>query len=937
MNSKSKKAMIGGASLIAVMSALAPIAVHAQEATEEAAAIDEVVVTGSRIRNGFQTPTPVTTSTTDDLKAAAPGNLADGLNQLPVFNGSTKTSQATGGGLAGGTLGQNILNLRGLGGNRALILLDGRRMVATNETGSVDINVLPQNLVSRVDVVTGGASAAYGSDAVAGVVNLILDTKFEGLKLEINGGVSKYRDSTSFNSSVAWGKQFMDGRLRLITSAEFSRQEGIGILDKPNGRGWWTNAAGQVPNPTTNGTPTVYVVPNLRAALGSYGGLISSGPLKGTQFGANGQSTPFNYGFAPATYMSGGDALAGDPGNGLSPDQNRGNLFAYTEFDVSDKLTVFADALYSRSHAEIDGALNFGTGSAAQLTIFRDNAYLPADILARMISANVQSIPIGRYYLEFGPTRNESLIYVRRGSVGAKGKLTDAWSWDASAAFGESRQKLAKNNEPILRNLFAASDAVRNASGQIVCRSTLSGFDAGCVPMNPFGLNSVSQEAAKYILGDNWKELTLKQTVLQANISGDFGDRLQFGAGPISIAAGGEYRKEEASQIADALSQTVVTLTGLRAGVAPTSINGRLGPYQFYNVQPLAGTFNIKEVYTELGIPLLADLPFAKALDATLAGRYADYSQSGGVKTWKYGFNYEMNDQVRVRYTKSRDIRGPSILELFNSQSQANQAIVYKGVTTQNVNNTSGNPNLRPERALTETYGIVLRPSFLPGFQTSLDRYKISITDAIGSLSAQQLADQCEAGNQLACSQFVVQSNGTLIFSLKPLNLSVEQNAGYDFESAYTFRPLGGVMNVRLLVSHITDAYRIAPGSPPVISLGGAGTPKWRGTLSATFNRGPVSVFLSERFIGKAKIDPTRQEGVYTNDNSIPALAYTNMTVRYKFEALEGESEAFMTISNLFNQGPPVAPGNPTSYNTPTSNAYDTMGRYFTVGLRFKR
>jgi iron complex outermembrane receptor protein len=340
MHATTKAALAGGISSIAVICALAPMSAYAQ--AEGAAAVEEVVVTGSRIRNGFQTPTPVTTSTTDDLKAAAPGNLADGLNQLPVFNGSTKTSQATGGGLAGGTLGQNILNLRGLGGNRALVLLDGTRMVATNETGSVDINVLPQNLVSRVDVVTGGASAAYGSDAVAGVINFVLDTRFEGIKGEIEGGISKYKDSQSFMANIAVGHQFADGKLRVIGSAEFSRQGGVGITDK-SGRAWWDDAAGQVPNPTTGAQPLVLVVPSLKAALGSNGGLISSGPLRGTQFIANGQSAPFQYGSVVSnTYMSGGDVNAGNPGNSLSPDQKRSTAFARAEFDLTPDTMVYS-------------------------------------------------------------------------------------------------------------------------------------------------------------------------------------------------------------------------------------------------------------------------------------------------------------------------------------------------------------------------------------------------------------------------------------------------------------------------------------------------------------------------------------------------------------------------------------------------------------------
>jgi hypothetical protein len=475
---------------------------------------------------------------------------------------------------------------------------------------------------------------------------------------------------------------------------------------------------------------------------------------------------------------------------------------------------------------------------------------------------------------------------------------------------------------------------VRNASGQIVCRSTLTGFDPGCVPMNPFGLGSVSQAAADYILGDSLKELELKQTVAVANISGDLGERLQLGAGPISIAAGVEYRKEEASQTTDAQSKEVVTLAGLRTGVAPSSINNRLGPFQFYNPQPYSGSYDIKEGYVELGVPLLRDKPFVEQLDLSLAARKADYSQSGGVTTWKYGLNWRVNDQVRFRYTKSRDIRGPNSVELFNTQTQTNQTILYNGVTTQNVNLTSGNPNLAPERALTETYGVVVRPAFLPGFQASLDRYSISIDDAIGNLSAQQTADQCAAGNTSACAQIAVQTNGTLIIRLQPLNLSIEKISGYDFEGAYTRDVFDGALSLRALVSHIEESYRVAPGAGYVEGLGGPGTPKWRGTFSAQWQNDTWTFFVSERFIGKALIDPQRVEGVYTNDNSLPVIAYANVTVKYRFEALGREQEAFASISNLFDVTPPVSGGNPTSYNTPANNAYDTMGRYFTVGIR---
>lgn len=925
-----------GASLavLALAAQLLPVtSANAQGASAPSdTAIDEVVVTGTRLQqSGFQAPTPVTTTAAEDLKLAAPRNLADALTQLPTFNASTRSENpATA--ATGGTNGQNLLNLRGLGPNRNLVLLNGHRLVATNSSGSVDINILPQGLVQRVDVVTGGASAAYGSDAVAGVVNFVLDTRFEGLKGEVQTGISTYKDLPSGQASLTFGRSFMDDRLHLVASAEVAAQNGLGPTED-TGRDWFEKAAGQLPNPA-GGTPSVLVVSDIRNGVGTYGGLITNGTLKGTQFLPGGATSTFVPGsVVGTTFQSGGDGARINIG--FSPDQFRSNAFGHLDFELTPNVKLFVEGMLSNSHVTSDNFVNLHTGSASQFTIFQDNAYLPAAVRSRMVAGKILSFTMGRYERDFPVVQIETLSDMKRLSFGSEGQITDNWKFDASFTYGRTEQELRENNLTINRRLYAAADAVVNpANGQTVCRSTLSGLDTGCVPLNLFGEGSPSAAAINYVIGDSVKYLTLEQTVAALNLSGNLGETLNFGAGPIEVAFGGEYRKETADQTVDPLSPLVTDVTGIRG--APASQQGRPGSFNFFNPLPLAGSYEVKEAYGEVGAPLLKDRPFIKELSLSLAARYADYSQSGGVTTWKYGLNYALNDQIRLRLTKSRDIRGPNILELFNSATQNSNNQIYKGKTTQALTIASGNPDLKPERATTLTYGIVYRPDFVPGLQTSLDYYEISIEDAIGSLSAQQTIDQCAAGNQLLCSQFSLTPQNTLIVYTRQLNLSVQETAGFDFETAYRHEFMGGVASVRLLLNKSIQGFSRAPGSPRNTSLGTPNFPKLRGTLQARYAKEDWSVFLQQRYISQALFDPDKAEGKDTNDNRSPAIGYLDVTATYRLNLMGKKQEAFLSVSNLFNQDPPVVTSNPTSFSSPTSSAFDRTGRYFTTGLRFR-
>lgn len=909
----------------AAESQVAPIA------PPDASIAEEVLVTGTRLQaTGFETPTPVTAVTATGLRAAGPRNLADALVQLPAFNGSTRSEVPVSAATIGYN-GQNLLNLRGLGPTRTLVLLDGRRLPTNNALGAVDINMLPQSLVKAVDVVTGGASAAYGSDAVAGVVNFVLDTHLEGLKSELQGGLSSHDDLPSRGLSLAFGHAFLDGRARIVASVEAASQAGLGPV-APTGRTWFDVPAGQIPNPAM-GLPKTLVITDIRNGLGTYGGLIPSGPLKGTEFLPGGATTTFRPGsIVSSTFQSGGDG--GKINIGFSPDQRRITTFVHGEIDTAEHLTLFAEGHLARTHVTANDIVNPQVGTANQFTIFRNNAYLPAPVLARMVAGGVQSFPLGRFERDFPVVQIEDITDMKRVVLGGRGKLGGSWRYELSGAYGQTDQEIAENNLTINRRLYAAADAVRNSAGQIVCRSTLAGLDPGCVPLNLFGAGSPSAAAISYVTGNSIKYLKLRQTVAALDVHGDLGERFQLSAGPIAVATGLEYRKESANQTVDPLSPLVTDFTGVRGG--PLVQQGRPGAFNFFNPLPFSGSYTVKEGYLEVGVPLVKQRPWFHALNFDAAARRSDYTQSGGVTTWKAGLNWELNGDLRLRLTKSRDIRGPNLQELFNTPIQNSNNQIYQGRTTPTLQFTAGNPDLTPEKAITLTYGVVYRPSWLTGLQLSLDRYDIAISNAIGVLTPQQEIDQCAAGNALLCSQFTVTPQGTLRIKTNYLNLSIQKVAGYDFEAAYVAALAGGQLTLHVLANHETAAYSQVPGSAILPTLGETTTPRWRGTVQAAFARGSWSGFVQERYISRSVFDATKVEGIDTSLNTTPAIFYADLSLSYRLGWTDKHPELFGTVNNVFNREPPIATLNPTTFSTPTTIAYDRIGRYYTAGLRFQ-
>jgi len=491
-------------------------------------------------------------------------------------------------------------------------------------------------------------------------------------------------------------------------------------------------------------------------------------------------------------------------------------------------------------------------------------------------------------------------------------------------------------NEKFLTNantLYASADAVFDpGTGEIVCRSALAGgVNPDCIARNLFGSQDNSDALIDYVTGDSSQELTLTQQVAVFNISGDLGDRFQLGAGPIGIAAGLEYRSEDAVQETDAISQTFVDFTGVQGG--PTSLEGKLGPYRHNNPQPFSGSYDIKEGYVEVGVPVLRDLPFAAALDLNGAVRHAQYSTgAGNVTTWKLGSTYLVVDDLRLRVTRSRDIRSANTLELFNPISQITNNRVYMGQSVATLNIRTGNTELLPEVADTITYGGVFTPSAFPGLEMSLDFYDIDIEDAIGTIGSQRIIDECAAGNQELCALIEVTPQNTLIVLNPTLNLSRLKNTGYDFETLYQTDMWNGDMTFRMLLNHRTNDYTQTLGSAPNNALDSPQSPKWRGTLSARYREDNWSLFSQVRWQGSSMLDPNTT----IDDNSIPSIMYVDVNGTYDLADTAGHPQLFFSIANLLDQEPPVSPPNVSTFSRPANRAYDPIGRYYTVGVRME-
>ncbi|AXB79958.1 TonB-dependent receptor [Novosphingobium sp. P6W] len=887
-----RRAILASSALIALsVSAVPAIAQSASKADPADAAAPsgqgDIVVTGSRIdRPGYESPTPLLHMTQADLDVVSRTNIGAALADLPQFKAS-QSPQTSG---TNAQAGRFPINIRGLGETRSLVLVDGRRLVSDN-----DLNTVPSIMVKSVDIVTGGASAAWGSDAVAGVVNMIIDGEYEGVRLGVEGGISSRADAQQFKFEGKYGTSFADGRGHFVIGGEFVDNKGILKKTDRKNTGRFANV---------NNTLT----PNVGHATRLIGGYITSGALKGYGFNPDGSLRTPDIGTVVGTNMIGGEGPSDDERSPLITPQKRYAAMAKASFELTDTLKISADLRYSRYYNDYTW---FGDHTNS-VTIRSDNAFLNDSIKQAMAAAGQSSFAMARYNADLA----YSTIHLDRrsiqGTLALDGSFGDGrWRYGAYYSHGAYRNKMATPGFLIASNFANAVDSVIDpATGGAVCRSGA----AGCVALDLFGEGAPSQDAIDYVTGTPRYNGINKIDTYGVSLRGEPFD---LPAGPVSIAIGAEGRNLETSATIGALDTAKAFST-------------------FY-FSAFSGKYDVKEAFAEVVIPVVKDVPLLRKLELNGAVRASDYSTSGTIWSWKLGATNEFFPGVIGRVTRSRDIRAPNLSELYSTQTVSYVGVVDPLNSGEGSRSVlvygGGNASLKPEKADTWTAGFTAAP--MRGLTASIDYFNISIKDVITSIGAQVLVDRCNGGNASLCGYITRDSAGRISsVASSSVNLSEFKSDGIDAELAYTM-PVGndtnGRVNFRLVgtwVNHFTTDDGISKVEY-VKSQGYAfvnGVPRIRANASIGYASDSFSGLVRARYTSSGYWN--RTSTAITN-NRIPAYTYIDLQLSQKVPFGEGKHfELYGNVSNLFDRNPPL-------YSN-FSPYYDVIGRYMTVGARLE-
>jgi outer membrane receptor protein involved in Fe transport len=927
----------------------------------QTAATETVIVTGSRvIQDAADSPTPLTVMSTAKLRATTPSNLSDALNKLPIFQGSSTQRNA---GSASGNSGGDFLNMRAFGQQRTLVLMDGMRVPASNANGSVDISTLPQMLMTRVDVVTGGVSAVYGSDAITGVVNFILDKNFEGVKYEANAGISAYGDGASWQAGVAAGTSLFGGRAHLEGSLQYYHSDGILKKSRPGGAANWSSyGLGTAASPITN-------IQQGRLNPESFGGRISctNCSVNGQQFVADDVIGAFDPGIVP---VAGGSVSIGGDG-------------VYVHNTHAIAATRHAES-FARFSYNLDGATAFWIQSSAteanvfnyffpsqidngRLTnkYFKNNPFLSATDQALLgnnglyDSSNIFNM---QKWLDNQPGRatnsvTRNLIL----SMGVNGSLFGGYVWEMYYTHGESRDSVTGINNGNNQYHDAQADVVVDTDGRLKCWNNTAAAIAlygdlypGCVPLNAFGPTAITDAAYHYWSRNTNFAMTNIMDDVAADVSGEI-----FGlpAGPIRAALSGEMRWLTYDDSSTAAPPAVVVCTGLRLWGRPPTTRQTL--WDNNTLASVTAGQNVWEFSAEASIPLLKDIPFIQSFAADIAGRYTDYSVSGAVQTWKLGLNWHINDDFYVRGTTSIDIRAPTLNDLYQPLSSTSIGYFdlltnYAGTGTQQV--TQGNAGLVPEVARTYTAGLVFTPAWLEGFTASVDFYNINLRNAIGSVAGTNTQVQTLCNNSNGASPFCAlyqrpipfgqpgyntpANYPTTIYS-RNLNSAFSATEGEDYELDYRFNLADlvaawpGAVSLRAMLN---VAPKIDSNTFPGSQITHTTSPKGHATVFADYTIGDwgfngqfhwFSGLWKNGLLGSAAI-------IYAVPR-VPSFNTVDINISRQVTLDNGSSmQAYFSVQNIANATPPIvtgSSGNPGA-GIPTPAGEDIMGRYFTLGVR---
>jgi iron complex outermembrane receptor protein len=939
--------------------------------------VQEVVVTGSRIRrgSGFDYPVPVAVLNGDDIRDSGYTTIGDALANLPQSLATTGIQNTSGTLFAAG---EARVNLRGLGTQRTLVLVDGRRHVTGDfQTSAVDLNVIPASMVERIEAISGGASAVYGSEAIAGVVNVILRKKLDGLLLDVEGGQTQENDGGEWDASAGYGFNFSDDRAHFLIGAEFAKTDPIMQIDRDWAfpgvrRNTVVNPQTIIPASRSNTLPTAtfQLVNSTNPAL-----------ARSASIALDRSAVVSNSANCRTPVVS---ALCQDPDlfytatyNALQGGVKRATARSYFGFDLTDNLTLYTDVSYA--HVEGDGIFqpafsNATNGGTLPVVLHGDNAYLNGSSpLATQLRGFWQdaNLPltqaatanVAKFWGEFGDRNTLTVRENYRAVAGAQGKfdlLGRKVDYDVYGQYGELDGYSTGFNVPNIQRVQQSTDAV-SLNGQIVCRSAAARA-AGCLPWDL--INGPSAGAVSWANANARSNGMANQSIAAANLSTSLFD---LPAGPLGFAVGAEYRNETSDQVQDALSAS-----------------GAL----FYNaIGRTQGKYHVSEGYAELAIPLLRDLPFAKQLSFEAAGRLGSYSTVGHTNQWRLALEWAPVSDVRFRASEASAVRAPNIAELYGPQGQnftnaandpcdavqvaglpanataqratriANCAATIPGYNPATyVSNfgtgrpslqllQGGNPQLNSEIARTYTAGFVLQPHWAPGLEFSTDYWQINVDGAISTIPINTLLqnlcyDTPEAPNaNRFCGLIHRDAAGNVTYvELTNQNVQGLRTSGIDTSLSYHFNAQSlGRYEFRVDGTKIIrwDLQGIPGGTTThyagVLSGVSSATPRYKinggfGWNLRKFGLNWESHWYSSMAVSET-LPPASLSPFYTG-------SYWEHDMHMTYEVTDGFTVRAGAI-NVTNAHPPIIPevGNATGA---TTSVYDNRGRWFFVGANFK-
>lgn len=930
---------------IAVALALGVQPAFAQDGAE-GAMLEEVVVTGSRIqRSGFVTSTPVNVIGQQSIGESGFTNINDVLRLDPSIGVGLSAANSSPGGLPNAQAGAGFVNLRGLGTDRSLVLVDGRRRVSGSfNSSAVDVSMIPAGLIERVEIITGGASAVYGADAVSGVVNMIMKDDIEGLEASVSGGIgTEGGGGERYTLDLAGGSEFAGGRGSAVFGLSYSKEDELTALD----RDFSSRQLTLIPNPANtgpaDGVPDRIHIQDDAIWIFPYTGSFNIG---GTWYTLDPGVRPVDRG-DPLFGIRGINAEGFRPidFNRLRTEQELLSFRFDMDFELSDNVSFFINAEYGKTDTMGAGQPDntLGVPGVALNTIQRDNPLIPADLAALMDANEVTSFNYNQPYRSWG---NRSPIFERKSytiTAGLEGTFSNDWNWEVFVQDGEYENNQRWQNFTLFDRVAAAIDVVADPeTGAPVCRSGAP----GCVPFFPLGPDRPAQDALDYIQIDVLRFHRNEQQMASASMTGSFAG---LSAGDIQFAAGLEYREESIiTRDEEAAQQGLVHL--------------------FRGAQPQEADLSVAEAYLEVVAPIVANASFARQLDLEAAIRVSDYDTIGTTTATKVGVNWAPTDDFRIRASLATSVRAPNLSELFNpgitsgafltGLDPCNADQINLGSSTRAANCaalgippgwvdprvgarevvTGGNPDLQEEESDSYTIGTVITPTAIENLQFSVDYWDIEITDAVGSFGVLDIINNCVDSPTVDnpfCPQ--IERDAAPGFSLNRINVNSinvgELTArGIDFAGRYGFDAFNGYINMSLGGTYLIDHEQLVDendASTLLVTKENPDNPEFRANFNLSYVQGPLNVGLNTRYIGSVKMDPNvSNESI--DLNNISDRMYNDLIVGYEVnEALQLSA----SVINLADIDPPRRADN--IYLGGRGN-YDNFGRLISLRATYK-